>query len=66
MGNDSTMSMCHRTVNIELFIPESYPIILDNKTAALSIHPAAVQISKYSAVNIRSIVMLVANKTWFI
>ena len=41
----------------------THPIILENIIAALSIHPAAVQISKYFAVKIRSIVMLVANKT---
>jgi hypothetical protein len=44
----------------------THPIILENRTAALSIHPNAVQMSKYFAVNIRSIVILVANKTWFI
>jgi hypothetical protein len=40
-----------------------HPTILENRIAELSTHPSAVQISKYSAVNIRSIVILVANRT---
>jgi hypothetical protein len=44
----------------------TYPIKLDIRTAALSIHPYALHTSKYLVVNIRSIVILVANKTWLI
>lgn len=45
---------------------QTYPIMLDVNTAALSIHPKALQISKNLEVNIRSSVMLVANNKWLI
>jgi len=42
------------------------PKIEDIKIAALSTQPMALHTSKYFAVNIRSTVTVVANKTWFI
>ena len=41
----------------------THPITLDINTAPLSTQPVALQISKYLAVNIRSMVMLAANST---
>lgn len=42
---------------------KTHPIKLDMRIAELSIHPSALHTSKYLVVNIRSIVILVANKT---
>jgi len=44
----------------------THPKIEDIKIAALSTQPMALHTSKYFAVNIRSTVTVVANKTWFI
>ena len=60
-GKNFHYRTCSKMITITSI--DTHPIILEKSIAALSIHPEAVQMSKYFAVKIRSIVMEVANKT---